>query len=83
MNHSTERYVTDGTAQLAVASANFDNGNTTTAQENLMQFRSTLQSLRDSYRKILMKEDLSKTTARDVLSMALDSTAARLLAMRE
>ncbi|MDO9325066.1 MAG: hypothetical protein Q7T80_08950 [Methanoregula sp.] len=83
-NASNERYVSAGTAQLAVAAAQLDNRNLEGAKETLLQFRSTVQSLRDSYRTILIREDLSQPVAQDVLSVAqaLDITAARMLALK-
>jgi hypothetical protein len=82
-NSSAERYVSAGTTQLAVATAQLDQGNTEGAKATLLQFRSTVQSLRDSYRSILVKEDLPQTTAKGVLSVAqsLDVTAARIMVM--
>lgn len=46
----------------------------------LLEFRSTLQSLRDTYRAILAREDLPLATAQGVLSVAqsLDITAAQI-----
>ncbi|MHB8164682.1 MAG: hypothetical protein ACYDDV_10155 [Methanoregula sp.] len=78
-----EQYVSDGTAQLAAAAARLDNGKPEDARATLLQFRSTVQSLRDAYRSVLVKEDLPRTTAQGVLSVAqsLDITAARMLAL--
>jgi hypothetical protein len=81
MNGSAENYVSAGTTQLSVASVQLDTGNTDGAKATLMQFRSTVQSLRDSYRYVLVKEDLPQPTAQGVLSVAqaLDITAARMV----
>jgi len=78
---SIEQYVSAGTTQLTAAAAQSDNGNTESAKATLRQFRTTVQSLRDSYRSTLVKEDLPQTTAQGVLSVAqaLDITAARML----
>jgi hypothetical protein len=83
VNGSAGSYVATGTTQLAVASAQLDNGNTEGAKETLLKFRTTAQSMRDSYRAVLIKEDLPHTTAQGVLSVAqsLDLTAARMLSL--
>jgi hypothetical protein len=83
INGSEGKYVVTGTTQLAVATTQLDNGNPEGAKATLQQFRSTVQSLRDSYRTVLVKEDLPQTTAQGVLSVAqsLDLTAARMLAL--
>jgi len=83
INGSAGTYVATGTTQLAVAATQLDNGNTEGAKATLLQFRTTVQSLRDSYRAVLVKEDLPQTTAQGVLSVAqsLDITAARMLAL--
>jgi predicted DNA-binding protein (UPF0278 family) len=82
-NGSAGTYVGTGITQLAVASAQLDKGNTGGAKATLLQFRATIQSLRDSYRLVLIKEDLPQATAQGVLSVAqsLDITAARMLAL--
>ena len=79
---AAETYVANGTAQLAIAANQLDNGNTEGAKATLLQFRTTVQYLRDSYRMVLVKEDLPQTTAQGVLSVAqaLDMTAARMAA---
>ena len=78
---STGTYVATGTTQLAIATTQIDNGNYEGAKATLLQFRDTVQSLRDSYRSVLVKEDLPPTTAQGVLSVAqsLDITSARML----
>ncbi|PKL70236.1 MAG: hypothetical protein CVV30_02430 [Methanomicrobiales archaeon HGW-Methanomicrobiales-1] len=77
------QFVSTGTAQLAAAAAQLDNGKPEDARATLLQFRSTVQSLRDAYRSVLVKEDLPRTTAQEILSVAqsLDITAARMLAL--
>jgi hypothetical protein len=83
INGSAGTYVATGTTQLAIATTQLDNGNMEGARATLLQFRSTVQSMRDSYRAVLVKEDLPQTTAQGVLSVAqsLDITAARMLAL--
>jgi len=83
INGSSGTYVATGTTQLAVASTQLDNGNIEGAKATLLQFRTTVQFLRDAYRAVLVKEDLPQTTAQGVLSVAqsLDITAARMLAL--
>jgi hypothetical protein len=53
------------------------------ARESLYGFRDTLKSLRDTYRRILVAEDLPQATAQGVLSVAqsLDTTAAQVGAL--
>ncbi|MDP3563924.1 MAG: hypothetical protein Q8R70_05485, partial [Methanoregula sp.] len=82
-NVSAGTYVAAGITQLAVASSQLDKGNTEGAKATLQQFRATVKSLRDSYRLVLVKEDLPQATAQGVLSVAqsLDITAARMLAL--
>lgn len=50
------------------------------AYSSLSEFRNTLEALRDTYREILIDEDLPQSTAQGVLSVArsLDVTAAQI-----
>lgn len=85
MNYrSAEHFVSAGTSQLADATTRLDNGNIEDAKGSLLQFRSTVQSLRDTYRSILISEDMPQPVAQDVLSMAqaLDIMSARMLVMK-
>jgi len=53
------------------------------AKASLQKFRNTLKTLRDTYRAILVKEDLPQATAQGVLSVAqsLDVTASQMGAL--
>jgi hypothetical protein len=83
LSESAGTYVAVGTTQLAVATTQLDKGNPEGAKTTLLQFRITVESMRDSYRAVLIKEDLPRTTAQGVLSVAqsLDITAARMLSV--
>jgi hypothetical protein len=78
---SAGTYVATGTAQLSIATTQINNGNDEGAKATLLQFRDTIQALRDSYRSVLVKEDLPPTTAQGILEVAqsLDITSARML----
>lgn len=66
-----------GRIQLAAAQEMVQSGNRTGTRAALIQFRLTVTSLRDTYREILIREDLPGDTAHGVLSVAqsLDVTA--------
>ncbi|MEI7857513.1 MAG: hypothetical protein WCH85_08430 [Methanomicrobiales archaeon] len=83
-NSSSEHFVSVGTAQLVDATSRLDNGKIEDTKDTLLQFRSTVQSLRDTYRSILIREDLPQPVAQGVLSMAqeLDITSARMLVLK-
>jgi hypothetical protein len=73
--------VENGQYQIGTAQAQLNSGNPAGADATLTGFRSTLQSLRDGYRGILVREDLPPTTAQGVLSVAqsLDLMSARMM----
>ena len=68
-----------GRVQLTAAQDMARSGNRTGTRAALIQFRSTVTSLRDMYRDILIREDLPGETAKGVLSVAqsLDVAAVR------
>lgn len=68
-----------GRIQLSAVQAMVQSGNRTGTRSALIQFRGTATSLRDTYREILIREDLPGDTAQGVLSVAqsLDVTAIR------
>jgi hypothetical protein len=72
--------VETGQYQISTAQTQIVAGRTTDAEITLSQFRGTLQSLRDAYRGILVREDLPHTTAQGVLSVAqsLDLMSVRM-----
>ena len=76
----TQMLVEAGHYQISTARTQIKSGNGTGARETLFQCKVTLQSLRDAYRGILIREDLPGTTAQGVLSVArsLDVSAARM-----
>jgi hypothetical protein len=59
-----------GHSQISAVQAQIGAGNAREARATLSEFRGTLQSLRDAYRAILVREDLPQTTAQGVLSVA-------------
>jgi hypothetical protein len=72
--------VTQGKTQI-LAAQNFSKARDIDgAKESLSEFCITLKDLRDTYRRILVNEDLPQATAQGVLSVAqsLDITAARI-----
>jgi hypothetical protein len=73
--------VETGQSQISTARAQLHAGNPAGAEVTLSGFRSTLQSLRDGYRGILVREDLPRTSAQGVLSVAqsLDLMSARMM----
>ncbi|OPX62739.1 MULTISPECIES: hypothetical protein [unclassified Methanoregula] len=73
-----DELVMQGKIQILEAQNRSRVNNNTGAKETLMEFRKTLQALRDTYRMILAQEDLPQATAQGVLSVAqsLDITAA-------
>jgi len=75
-----DKLVLQGKTQvLAVRNQSRDNHGDG-SRASLSEFRDTLRALRDTYRGILVNEDLPQTTAQDVLSVAqsLDVTAAQI-----
>jgi len=73
-----DELVMQGKIQILEAQNRSRVNDNTGAKATLQEFRSTLQALRDTYRKILAQEDLPQATAQGVLSVAqsLDITAA-------
>jgi hypothetical protein len=74
-----EKLVALGKGQVLAARNQVRNGDIAGARASLLEFRETLESLRDTYREILADEDLPQATAQGVLSVArsLDVTAAQ------
>jgi hypothetical protein len=72
-----------GKIQILGAKTLTHNGDTDGAKASLQEFRTTLKTLRDTYRGILADEDLPHATAQGVLSVAqsLDVTAAQIGAL--
>jgi hypothetical protein len=66
----TQRLVETGHYQISTVQTQMKSGNAPGARATLSQFKGTLQSLRDAYRGILVREDLPDTTAQGVLSVA-------------
>ncbi|MGA2122438.1 MAG: hypothetical protein ABSG49_10430 [Methanoregula sp.] len=79
----TQRLVETGHYQISTIQTQMKTGNAPGARATLSQFKDTLQSLRDAYRGILIREDLPQTTAQGVLSVAqsLDVISARMNAV--
>jgi len=85
LNHSgidttrAEELVLQGKTRILAAQNLSRNRDTGGARASLSEFRDTLKALRDTYRGILVKEDLPQATAQGVLSVAqsLDVTAAQ------
>jgi hypothetical protein len=75
-----EVLVTQGKKQILVAQNQSRNSDPDGANATLLEFRDTLRALRDTYRGILVKEDMPQATAQGVLSVAqsLDITAAQI-----
>jgi hypothetical protein len=75
-----DKLVALGKTQLGVARAQIRTGNGTGAQLALSAFRETILSLRDSYRDLLVSDDLPQDSAQSILSVArsLDSIGSRL-----
>jgi hypothetical protein len=72
--------VSQGNNQILTAQNLSRNNDGEGARASLLEFRDTLMALRDTYRGILVKEDLPQATAQGVLSVAqsLDITAAQI-----
>jgi hypothetical protein len=72
--------VTLGKTQIRGAQNRSLSGNATAARKSLQGFRNTLESLRDTYRRILVNEDLPQGLSDSVLAAArsADSTAAQI-----
>jgi hypothetical protein len=79
----TQMLVEAGHDQISTVQTQMKSGNSQGARATLSQFKGTLQSLRDAYRGILIREDLPQTTAQGVLSVAqsLDVMSARMSAV--
>jgi hypothetical protein len=75
-----DELVTQGKNQILAAQNQSRNSDVDGAKVSLSEFRNTLKALRDTYRGILVKEDLPQSTAQGVLSVAqsLDITAAQI-----
>jgi hypothetical protein len=86
LNHSgidttrAEELVVQGKTQILLAQNLSRNSDGEGARASLSEFRNTLKALRDTYRGILVNEDLPQATAQGVLSVAqsLDVTAAQI-----
>jgi hypothetical protein len=78
--HQAEGLVTQGKNQILAARNQSRNSDVDGAKASLSEFRNTLKALRDTYRGILVKEELPQATAQGVLSVAqsLDITAAQI-----
>jgi hypothetical protein len=76
----TDRLVAFGKTQLGVARTQITAGNGTGAQLALSELRETILSLRDSYRDLLVSDDLPPSSAQSILSVArsLDIIASQL-----
>ena len=89
LNHSgigtirSDELVTRGKIQILAAQSQAKNGDITGARASLLEFHDTLEALRDTYRGILVDEELPQATAQGVLSVAqsLDITAAQIGAL--
>ena len=77
--NQADELVTRGKNQILAAQNLSRNSDVDGARASLAEFRNTLKALRDTYRGILVKEELSQATAQGVLSVAqsLDITAAQ------
>jgi hypothetical protein len=86
LNHSgidttrADERVALGKIQILAAQNHAQNGDITGARASLLEFRDTVEALRDTYRGILVDEDLPQATAQGVLSVAqsLDVTASQI-----
>jgi hypothetical protein len=78
-----EELVTQGKTQILAAQNLSRDRDAEGARALLTEFRNTLKALRDTYRGILVNEDLPQATAQGVLSVAqsLDITAAQIGAL--
>jgi len=78
-----EDFVTQGKLQILTAQNQSEDRDAEGTRASLSEFRNTLKALRDTYRGILVNEDLPQTTAQGVLSVAqsLDVTAAQIGAL--
>lgn len=89
LNHSgtdtteAEGLVMQGKTQILAAQNQTRMNDIEGTKATLTEFRTTLKALRDTYRGILVKEDLPQATAQGVLSVAqsLDVTAAQIGAL--
>jgi hypothetical protein len=89
LNHSgsdivqAEELVMRGKSQILSAQNFSRDSDLDGAKVSLSEFRNTTKDLRDTYRRILVNEDLPQATAQGVLSVAqsLDVTAARIGAL--
>jgi hypothetical protein len=75
-----EQLVTQGKTQILTARNQSSIGGTTEVRRSLSEFRNTIEALRDTYRGLLVNEDLPQTTAQEVLSVAqsLDITVLQM-----
>lgn len=78
-----EELVIQGKTQILAAQNLSRDSDPDGAKASLHKFRNTSKTLRDTYRRILVKEDLPQATAQGVLSVAqsLDVTAAQIGAL--
>ena len=78
--NQADELVTQGKKQILAAQNLSRNSDVDGARAALAEFRDTLKALRDTYRGILVKEDLPQATAQGVLSVAqsLDTTATQI-----
>jgi hypothetical protein len=78
-----EELVTQGKTQILAAQNLSRDSDPDGAKASLFEFCTTMKDLRDTYRRILVNEDLPQTTAQGVLSVAqsLDVTAAQIEAL--
>jgi hypothetical protein len=81
INCSNTRILVDtGHAQIAATLLQVKSGNVPGARAAIAQLNGIIKSLRNTYREILVREDLPQTTAQGVLSVAqsLDVLSVRL-----
>jgi hypothetical protein len=78
-----EKLVAQGKIQILAAQTLSRDSDVDGARASLLEFQNTLRDLRDTYRGILVNEDLPQATAQGVLSVAqsLDITAAQIGAL--
>jgi hypothetical protein len=78
----TQVLVGTGHSLITAAQTQMSAGKAGAARATIAEFRGTLQSLRDAYRGILVREDLPPATAQGVLSVAqsLDMMSVRMSA---
>ena len=78
-----DELVMQGKIQILAAQNQSRDSDADGAKASLSEFRTTLKALRDTYRGILVNEDLPQATAQGVLSVAqsLDVTAAQIGAL--